>query len=373
MQNKFIFGNKEYKIKRYPPTENKSLKAWNAADEYILRYFVDLDDKPDSIAVNNDRFGFLTTYLNEFSPKTIINFASQKKAILKNFEANNLSKENLSFINPLKYISEKTELALLKIPKSMDLFRLLLKQIAESLNENGIVICGFMTRHFTKQMLTVAEKFFEDVEQSLAWKKSRLLILKKPKKSVEQKIIKEITFKDQTFKQYFGVFSSKHIDYASQFLIRNLNVDQNQQRVLDLASGNGVLAKFVQLKNPNCEIHLLEDDWLALESSKMNFENDKNVHFHFADSLDKFEGGFFDLIVCNPPFHFEFENNIEVAIGLFHQAKRCLNKDGSFHVVANRHLNYKTHLIKLFDEVNLVKRNKRFEIYDCKSPKSKKD
>ena len=363
--------NNKHNIKRYPKTTNLSLKAWNAADEYILKHFEILKSKQKKIAIINDRFGFLSCNLHKLSPKIVINYASQKKAILQNFYANKLAQDNLHFINPLDDFTEKVDLALLKIPKSMDLFRLQLKQVVEGLDKNGIVICGFMTRHFTKQILSIAGKFFEEVEQSLAWKKSRLLFLKKPKFDVQQKIVKTISFESQTFKQYFGVFSSKHIDYASQFLIRNLNISQNHKKVLDLASGNGVLAKFVRFQNTNCEIHLVDDDWLAVESSKMNFDiKDKNIHFHFDDCLNDFEGELFDLIVCNPPFHFEFENNIEVAISLFKQVKRCLKKDGSFQIVANRHLNYKTHLTKMFGKVKLIQRNKKFEIYKCKFPKN---
>ena len=85
----------------------------------------------------------------------------------------------------------------------MDLFRLYLQQLTVALDEKAIVICGFMTKYFTPQMLEIANEYFEEVEQSLAWKKSRLLILSKPKQFKESSIINENI-----------AFSSVHDDHA---------------------------------------------------------------------------------------------------------------------------------------------------------------
>lgn len=362
-------AGKNYIFKRYPKTEQRSLQAWNAADEHILEYLKSLDLDEKSFSIYNDRFGFLTCHLHKFSPKIIVNFASQKKAILQNLEANQLSKDTINFVKPFENSNKKIDFAIIKIPKSMDLFHLQLSQITKYLSEKGTVVCGFMTKYFTPQMLRITDRFFENVEQSKARKKSRVLHLRGLKQVKEKEIINSISFGNHVFKQYSGVFSSNNIDYASQFFVKNWNVNKDVERVLDLASGNGFLAKMIRLYNPDCEIHLLDDDWLAVESSKMNFKaDDAKTFFHFNDSLENFSDEMFDLIVCNPPFHFEFETNIEVAIQLFKEARRCLSKNGSLQLVANRHLNYKTHLSKLFESVELLKRNKKFEIYDCRKP-----
>jgi len=250
------------------------------------------------------------------------------------------------------------------VPKSTDLFELHIQNIANNLNENGLVICPFMTKYFNKQMLEIASKYFELVEQSLAVKKGRLMILKSPKKIKVASCINEVKSEKTNLKQYYGVFSAKNIDYASQFFIENMEIKNDDNMVLDLASGNGVIAHHIRSKNTDAEIHLVDDMQLAVESSKLNLK-DKNSYFHWNNTLEEFESGFFDLIVTNPPFHFEHENNIEVSLDLFNQAKRCLKKDGSFQIVANQHLNYKTHLSKLFSNVKVFKENDKFAIYKC--------
>ena len=56
---------------------------------------------------------------------------------------------------------------------------------------------------------------------------------------------------------------------------------------------------------------------------------------------------------------------IEPTIELFKEAKTKLTKRGHFVVVANRHLNYVTHLDRLFEEVIEVADNGKFMVYRC--------
>ncbi|MFK8005410.1 MAG: methyltransferase [Saprospiraceae bacterium] len=354
----------KYSITRYPKTRNQSLQAWSAADEYLLTEFDVLNLEKPTIAIFNDRFGFLTCHLHQLSPTIILNYKSQEKAIFQNLESNDLKFSELSFISPLESLPEQLDVAILKIPKSMDLFKMQLFQISKSLDSNSIVLASFMTKYFSPQMLSIANDFFEEVDQSKAWKKSRVLILKNKKPFKDISILHSLEFQGLNYKQYFGVFSAKNIDYASQFFIQHFRLKESDQRVLDLASGNGVLSKAIQLQNLSCEIHLMDDSFLAIESSKLNL-NAENVSFHFSDSMEIFEDDYFDLVISNPPFHFEHETNIEVAIRLFSEVKRCLKNGGRFELVASQHLNFKTHLIKIFKEVNVISENNKFSIYEC--------
>ena len=67
--------------------------------------------------------------------------------------------------------------AIVKIPKTIDLFELYLQHATLNLKQSSTVVCAFMTKHFTKAMIEVAERYFNRVEQSRAVKKARLIIL----------------------------------------------------------------------------------------------------------------------------------------------------------------------------------------------------
>lgn len=362
----FQYQQQSYTINRHPLEENSSLQAWSAADEHLLQHLEGTSLANKEIVILNDRFGFLTCFLHAYQPSSIQSNKSEEKATLQNLLDNQLDVNSISFFTPLTLPEKKLDIGLLKIPKSLELFRLFLYTLSINWNKEAVLFCGFMTRHFSPQILKIAAEFFEEVEQSRAWKKSRVLILKSPKAFETKEMIHRIHFGEQVFQQYFGVFSAKHIDYASQFLIENLSLDPNYQRVLDLASGNGVLAAAVRKQNSNCALHLLDDSYLAVESSKLNLTG-SNTFFHCDNTLSIFEDNYFDCVVSNPPFHFEHEVNIETSLNLFIEVQRCLSPEGCFILVANKHLNYKTHLSLLFSQISIVNENSKFIIYKCQN------
>ncbi|MBA2665037.1 MAG: methyltransferase [Bradymonadaceae bacterium] len=356
-------------ITRYPATSNRSLQAWSAADELVLNVLANQELSRRTVVVYDDRFGFLTAYLHTIEPLTVVTYKSQQKALELNLGQNALPRVSERWLSPLVALPETIDLGIVRVPKSLDLFKLYLAQLTASLAPDGQAICAFMTRYFSAQMIAIAEEFFEHVEQSLAWKKARLLTLtrKKPVGQLELLNALPLTFQDgsvEVFKQYYGVFSAGNIDYATQFLLEHLALAPGERRVLDLASGNGVIARAIQRQRPGVELHLVDDSRLAVESSKLNLTAE-NVHFHWDDGLEQFERESFDLVVSNPPFHFGHETNIEVSQKLFRQVGDVLKAGGRFVCVANKHLNYMTHLTRTFRTVKTVAENEKYVIYTC--------
>ena len=360
MQNILTYQSKDFTLNRYPKTEDKSLRAWSNAELLVLDYIK--ESKTEHIHLFNDRFGVWNCTLNNKKITTVWTYASQLKAVKENLAENNLS-INLSLKSPIENL-EQVDLALIKVPKSLALFELFLYQIQQAATINTKVVCGFMTKYFSKAMLNIAAKYFNVVEQTKAWKKARLLILKEPKPFVEKELINEIKFNNTIFKQYYGVFSSDKIDIGTQFFLEHLKAKETELNILDLASGNGVIAHMVQKQSPKANITLVDDFNLAIASSKYNVQEDF-CNFICDNNLEKLPKDHFDLVVSNPPFHFEHENNIDISLGLFNQVKEVLHPMGRFILVANKHLNYQTHLRNIFSTVSLVEQNKKFDIIEC--------
>ena len=361
----FTYNDNKINIERYPTTENKSLKPWNAGEELSLNYISEKDLTEKSIAIYNDKFGFLSVALSLNNPITVVDFKSQEKALKQNFSVNNVKVLKSNFVSPIDDLGIGIDYAFIKIPKSTDLFKLYLSQSHSNLNDDGEIVCSFMTKNFNKTILKIAEEYFEDVSQSLAWKKSRLLILKGKKQIEKQALINTLEYNsDKSFQQYYGVFSAKKIDFASQYFINHISVNDGDKEILDLASGNGVLAYNVNEKCKDCNIHLLDDSVLAIESSKLNLEGD-NFKFHCDDDIASFKPNSFDLVVSNPPFHFEYENNIEISLSLFKGVHTILKPGGRFQLVSNIHLNYKIHLDKIFNKVEVLGQNDKYIVLEC--------
>ncbi len=351
-----------YPIKRFDLSTNTSLKAWSAADEYLLQHVTDLDNPPKHMSIYHDRFGFLACHLQAFHPTVITIQKSQEKAIKANLELNGISLSNFS--NPLSSLDNKIDLALIKNPKSLALFQLYLEHLIHHSTEDLTVFSAFMTRHFTPKLLKIAGEYFEEVKQSKAKKKARVMILTQKKHVIRKEIIDTIVYKSRVYQQYWGVFSGGHIDYATQYFLEHMQIRQTDHCILDVGSGNGIIANEIAIQLPDAEIHLLDDSCLAVASAKLNITG-AHIYHHFNNDLSIFDDHTFDLIVTNPPFHFEHEINIDTPIQLFKECLRCLKKGGSLQLVANHHLNYKVHLEKLFSSVQVIAQNDKYVIYRC--------
>lgn len=363
---------KNLTIRRYPETSNKSLQAWNAGDEYILEHLGQLDLTGTSIAIFNDRFGYLGCHVHEFNPIIAIHRKSQEHSLVVNGRANSLEFDTSKWITPFDTPSDSIDIGLMQIPKSLDLYRFFLHKLSESLSNDGTVICAFMTKYFTPALLDIAGDYFEEVEQSLAQKKSRILILKGKKPLPDASFVETYshTFSDdhtETLSQYPGVFSSGQVDYATQFLLDTFTPDKEETRILDVGSGNGVISRALQLQDPgnDRQLHLMDDSILAIESSKINLD-EGNATFHWTDTLDEMEDQSIDLAVSNPPFHFGHETNIEISVNLFREVAGVLAPGGRFVCVANQHLGYKPHLKKFFRSVEVLSQNKKFVVYESR-------
>ncbi|TDQ23845.1 class I SAM-dependent methyltransferase [Tenacibaculum caenipelagi] len=361
METTVEINSKTYQLERYPKTFDKSLRAWSNAELLVLEYIT--GKNIEHLHLFNDRFGVWNCTLQNEKLTTVWTYASQQKAIRQNLELNKLPVK-VDYKTPLDDL-RKVELAVIKIPKSIELFELFLQQIHKASNKDTEVVCGFMTKYFSPSFVKVAEQYFDEVTQSKAWKKARLLILKSPKESFPKKeFINTIQWKEKFLQQYYGVFSSGSVDIGTQFFLEDLIVKPEELKVLDVASGNGIIAYEVAEQNQQAEVTLLDDFNLAIESSKINLQ-EKKAEFLCDDTLENLKENSFDLVVSNPPFHFEHENNIEIALNLFRDVKNCLKTNGRFLLVANSHLNYSTHLSLLFESVSIVKQNKKFQIIEC--------
>jgi 23S rRNA (guanine1835-N2)-methyltransferase len=353
--------NKPLKLKRIPATDHPSLKAWNAADELMG------DANPESkgsIGIYNDGFGYLSCHLAHHNPIIITDLKSQEAAIKTNAATNKVAIDAAHFYLLMDELPKKLEVVYLKIPKSVGLLETYLQHIHANLSDDGQVICGFMTKYFNKNWLAMAGKYFENVEQSKAKKKARLLTLS-GKKDVNVSInIENFNYEHLELKQYKGIFSSGKVDKATNYLLQNIKTPEKHESVLDLACGNGIIGKWILDKTKVNEMHLLDDSNLALASAKLNVD-ESNVRFHHNYELDDFEENSLDWVVTNPPFHFENTIDISIPIKLCRAAKLRLKPGGVLTIVANSNVGYEAFLKSHFTNVEIQESDHQFKIYNC--------
>jgi release factor glutamine methyltransferase len=83
-------------------------------------------------------------------------------------------------------------------------------------------------------------------------------------------------------------------------------------RIIDIGTGSGCLALALAKELPQTEIHATDISPAALEIARANAARhglDSRIHFHQTDLVQGFQPGSFDLVVSNPPYVGESEED----------------------------------------------------------------
>ena len=113
----------EFQLQRLPYRKNEKLKAWDAADEYLLNHIyerVDLTEE-SKVLILNDNFGALLCGLHAFNPVAISDSWLSQQATRSNIANNNLSNKDIVLSNSLDWPEQSFDLVLIKIPKTLAL------------------------------------------------------------------------------------------------------------------------------------------------------------------------------------------------------------------------------------------------------------
>ena len=123
MSNRLSVAQGEFELNRLPKRPRELLRAWDAADEYLLNTLAEELNLPDAarVLIVNDSFGALAVALNAFRPDAISDSYLSQQATRLNLAANNLPEQSVSLQNSLEPLAGVFDLVLIKVPKTLAL------------------------------------------------------------------------------------------------------------------------------------------------------------------------------------------------------------------------------------------------------------
>lgn len=346
----------DYTLKRYPDKHNHELRAWDAADTYLLNTLSPLLSGIKSLCIINDNFGALTVPLAALNPLCYGDSWMSRKATKLNCTSNHILtpltfEENL---DTLTHNHQPPDCVIGRVPKSTSQLIYIIKTLNTWLNDNTLLIFAGMDKHLSRGQYDQLEKYFGPSNYLPGLKKSRIwqarcnkkLIASMPEHS--KVIIPEHTL---TLTSHPNVFSRNKLDIGSRFFLNNLSRTPIREKVADMACGNGVLGLAYLRRHPNAHMVFCDESFQAVESTELNLRYNApqaTAHVYADDGLKQIEQGSLDLVLCNPPFHQQHTVSTDIAYSLFKDAYRALRVGGELWIVANRHLGYHIILKKIF-------------------------
>jgi 23S rRNA (guanine1835-N2)-methyltransferase len=356
-------------LSRIPP--NLLLKAWNAADEYLLDHLAGADLGAGHTVLVNDAFGALTCGLISRRPTSWSDSYVSHQATDANLAANHLpnSWQVAPSTQPPDTQGDQLALLVVKVPKTLALLEYQLRTLRPMLTANTLIVGAGMTRHIHRSTLEIFERIIGPTSTSLARKKARLiwaifapdLLPGPPAAPTVYDIgngLNAVTLP--------GVFSQHHLDLGTRSFLDHLPAPPAGSNVLDLGCGNGAVGVSLAARSPSSVITFTDSSYLAVESARATTsrcfpERSRDV-FVVDDAGQSLSSDSFDFVAVNPPFHEQHAVGTTQASIMFESAKRLLRRGGDLWVVANRHLRYDQLLRQSFSRVSVEASNPKFVV-----------
>ena len=146
------------------------------------------------------------------------------------------------------------------------------------------------------------------------------------------------------------LFSPRRIDAGTLAMLTHVEFS-NDDKVLDLGCGYGVIGIHAAKHIDPTRIYMLDNDPKAVGLARVNAESNlvAGVHVALSDGFHDFREAGFTLILCNPPYHADFS----LPKHFIHKGFNRLKVGGKLFMVTQRAPWYRNKLRAIFGDVKL--------------------
>ena len=364
---------------RHPYDADPALQAWSAADTLLARWALETSPSTSTHIVYNDAFGALTTLLVH-TGKPVVQVSDScltQRATLWNLDANGLDSKNLQLVDSLtvpRIPGDDRPAVLIRLPKSLALLEFQLRQLRKILPTGISVAAAGMIKDVHSSTLELFDRLLGDTETDLAEQKARLIrvrVAERPESPNPFPTKWPLPGLGVTMINQAAVFSREGLDPGTRLLLKHFpHLKNGPQTIIDLGCGNGVLGLAAARRATEAEVYCVDESFMAVWSARESFRANEmggRGFFLAGDGLEDFERASADVILCNPPFHFQNAQTREIALRFFDQARYVLKAGGDLWVVANRHLGHHKALTERFKTVRTAALNESYIVLKATS------
>ncbi len=352
-------------LRRRPDVEAPELRAWDAADRYLLDTAAPrLSESPAAVVVD-DTHGALALGALALGARRVR--VHQDSLIARHALAANAADAGATAIeqHPLEHVmSPDAPLALLRLPRSLDRLDAVARLLAAHAHPDAVLIAGNMLKHMTPAQNEVLRASFDRVDVSLARGKARLLTARGPRRLAP---VEPARGYDPEHELHIvalpGVFAGASLDIGTRALLDAAGGLPGYATAIDLACGSGVLAAFLARRAPGARVIASDVSAVAVQSAALTAAaNGVAVEAVLDDGLAQQPDASADLVVLNPPFHVGAAVHTGIALRLFAEAGRVLRPGGQLWAVWNSHLAYAPALERAVGPTRQAARTPKFTV-----------
>ncbi|MGW7308678.1 methyltransferase, partial [Streptomyces sp. NPDC054835] len=274
-----------FPLTRHPEDPRDPLRAWDAADEYLLAHLAESGtDLSGTVAVVGDRWGALVTALAAAGTGQLVQISDSylgRRATGDNLARSGAAPGAVRLLTTQDPPPERVDVLLVRVPKSLALLEDQLHRLAPAVHAGTVVVGTGMVKEIHTSTLRLFERILGPTRTSLAVKKARLIHttpaagVARPSNPWPLRYALPADapagLAGRTVANQAGVFCADRLDIGTRFLLQHLPHGVGRSRVVDLGCGNGVVGLAVALAEPEAELLFTDESYQAVASAEENF------------------------------------------------------------------------------------------------------
>lgn len=355
-----------FRLERAHHDPSEPLRAWDAADEYVLDHLRTEGVVGDRWLVVNDSFGALAVALAGHRPVSWSDSCLAMAATEANLARNGIDPSAVEVVPSTAEPSGSVDVAVVKVPRTLAFLEDELRRLRPHLHPGSVVVGAGMTRSVHRSTIEAFESTIGPTPTTRARKKARLLL-----PGFDQHLdpapapspVRWTTEEGVVVTALPNVFSATGLDDGTRLLLEHLPVPEPRCVVVDLGCGTGVVGATLAHRHPDIELVCCDESFQAVASAEATVGAiTAQASFHVTDVLDGVPDRSADLVLLNPPFHVAGARTTAVAHRMFAESGRVLRPDGELVAVTNRHLGHHVSLRRWFESVEVIASDPRFVV-----------
>ncbi|MFF8832921.1 methyltransferase [Streptomyces sp. NPDC015131] len=374
----------ERDLTRFPEDPRDRLRAWDAADTYLLDHLAEAAvPVTGTVVAVGDRWGALTTTLAGRPGAEVVQITDSylgreatRANLARNAARTGAGPAAVRLLTTRDAPPERIDVLLVRVPKSLALLEDQLHRLAPAVHAGTVVVGTGMVKEIHTSTLRLFERIIGPTRTSLAVRKARLIhctpdpsLPRDPSPWPHRYALPADApagVAGRTVVNHAGIFCADRLDIGTRFFLPHLPRGLAGARVVDLGCGNGVVGLAVALAEPGARLLFTDESYQAVASAEETFRASgppaAEAEFLVGDGLADVPDGSVDVVLNNPPFHSHQATTDLTARRMFSGARRALRPGGELRVVGNRHLGHHVTLRRLFGNCEVVASDPKFVV-----------
>lgn len=296
------------------------------------------------------------------------------ETVRTNINNNKIRLGSVSPVNQLNGLRQKADIIIIKLilEKRKQFILKTVNRVASFLQANGVIYLVGAKNEGVQSITKQLSILFGTKPETITYKQGTHLIKIKPavKHSLTSPINLPQNYQNIEIRNIKlrltldeSVFAKGGLDAAARLLAENMTINDDD-KVLDLGCGSGVLGMVAKRLAKNVEVVLVDSDYATVDLCRQNIElnNLTNCRVLASDGTGGVGGEKFDVIVTNPPFHQGKQTSHSVTEQFVEESYHALLPWGKLFVVCNIFIPSEEIIQGVFGNHELVSKNRSYKV-----------